>query len=119
MLGLTCLLLGQVRIASQTIASRAYDPGVRPGAAGAGDPLNGLKDGEKEYFLAGRDDFEESDDVAEGLGPRMNLDSCGGCHQQPALGGSSPAVNPQFAFAMADGGRDNVPPFITADGPVR
>ena len=39
---------------------------------------------------AGADDFAEDDGVAEGLGPRMNLDSCGGCHIQPALGGSSP-----------------------------
>ena len=37
----------------------------------------------------------------------------------PGLGGSSPAVNPQFEFANKDGGTDVVPSFITADGPVR
>jgi CxxC motif-containing protein (DUF1111 family) len=55
--------------------------------------------------------------VADGLGPRMNLDSCAGCHAQPATGGSSPFVNPQVAFARA--GSDAVPAFINASGPVR
>jgi CxxC motif-containing protein (DUF1111 family) len=60
----------------------------------------------------------------------MNLGSCGGCHIQPALGGTSPHAqfgtppfgnvpNPQVAFASKDGGTDFVPPFIRADGPVR
>jgi CxxC motif-containing protein (DUF1111 family) len=49
----------------------------------------------------------------------MNLDSCGGCHMQPALGGSSPFVNPQFAFAKKNGGTDTVPSFIRENGPVR
>jgi CxxC motif-containing protein (DUF1111 family) len=49
----------------------------------------------------------------------MNLDSCSGCHSQPAVGGSSPALNPQFAFATQDGAHDSPPSFITADGPVR
>src|SRR5262249_37576519 len=53
------------------------------------------------------------------LGPRMNLDSCGGCHVHPAVGGSSPAVNPQVAFATKDGGTDAVPPFVLLNGPVR
>ena len=39
----------------------------------------------------------------------MNLDSCGGCHSQPAIGGTSPAVNPQVAFANQNGGTDTVP----------
>jgi hypothetical protein len=54
-----------------------------------------------------------------GLGPRMNLDSCAGCHSQPAVGGTSPSVNPQVAFASQDGGTDQVPFFITPNGPVR
>jgi CxxC motif-containing protein (DUF1111 family) len=49
----------------------------------------------------------------------MNLDSCGGCHAQPAVGGTSPAVNPQVAFANAMGARNRVPSFIKRDGPVR
>jgi len=72
-----------------------------------------------EYFASGRDEFSVEDTVADGLGPTMNLDSCSGCHQQPAIGGSSPAVNPQVAFANKNGGTDALPSFITADGPVR
>src|SRR5437762_7372649 len=64
----------------------AHDPGPRGGAAGAGGPLLGLTDGQLKFFNAGSMDFEEADPVAEGLGPRFNLDSCGGCHSQPALG---------------------------------
>src|SRR5262249_33321560 len=55
----------------------------------------------------------------DGLGPTMNLDSCGGCHSQPALGGTSPAVNPQVAFASRNGAVNTLPSFITLDGPVR
>src|SRR5262245_56524278 len=81
-----CLFTLQAKISSQSVAA-AHDPGVRGGAAGAGDPLPGITAHELEYFNAGKDDFEEADDIDEGLGPRMNLDSCGGCHAQPALGG--------------------------------
>ena len=107
----------QVRISSQT-AFVASDPGVRGGDPGAGAPL-AVTPQERYYFDAGKEEFEEAEELDEGIGPRMNLDSCGGCHLQPALGGSSPAVNPQFAFANKDNGTDTVPSFITATGPVR
>ena len=99
--------------------SRLRDPGVRGGSPGAGGPINGLSRIEQEFFKLGREDFNEAEDVADGLGPRMNLDGCGGCHAQPAVGGTSPAVNPQVAFANKDGGMDRVPSFITANGPIR
>src|SRR5262249_19512589 len=38
---------------------------------------------------------------------------------QPAVGGSSPAENPQIAMAIAFGGQNQVPSFITSNGPVR
>ncbi len=84
-----------------TVASgfRATDPGVRGGDPGAGDPLPGLSPGELVFFDAGRADFVETEGVGDGLGPRFNLDNCVGCHSQPAIGGSSPAVNPQVAAA--------------------
>jgi hypothetical protein len=28
----------------------------------------------------GKEDFERAPDVPDGLGPRINLDGCGGCH---------------------------------------
>ena len=49
----------------------------------------------------------------------MNLDSCAGCHAQPAIGGSSPPLNPQVAFANQMGAANHLPDFIRANGPVR
>jgi CxxC motif-containing protein (DUF1111 family) len=54
-----------------------------------------------------------------GLGPRFNLDSCAGCHSQPGVGGTSPALNPQVAVATLAGATNAVPWFVTAAGPVR
>src|SRR5215468_10744512 len=99
--------------------SAARDPGVRGGTAGAGDPLAGLTTPELAIFKAGKDDFEDVENVADGLGPMMNLDSCVGCHAQPAVGGTSPAVNPQVAFATKMNATNTVPSFITSNGPVR
>ena len=100
-------------------AGAARDPGVRVEAPGAGQAIAGLNAYQSAYFASGLADFAEAEDVAEGLGPRMNLDSCGGCHAYPAAGGTSPFVNPQVAFARKNGGTDSVPSFITTDGPVR
>jgi len=97
----------------------ARDPGVRGGAAGAGGPIAGLTKTELAYFDAGKDDFAEEEAVPDGLGPTMNLDSCGGCHLHPALGGTSPPVNPQIAFANKNGATNTVPSFIARNGPVR
>jgi CxxC motif-containing protein (DUF1111 family) len=115
-LGILTVGLGE---ASEGQVSRARDPGVRGGAPNAGEPLPGLASAELEAFEIGREDFEEAEGVAEGFGPRFNLDSCGGCHSQPAIGGSSPGRNPQFEAATAFGARNVLPAFLTRDGPVR
>jgi CxxC motif-containing protein (DUF1111 family) len=99
--------------------SAAKDPGVRGGAAGAGGSIAGLTTQELAAFNVGKDDFEEVESITEGLGPTMNLDSCTGCHLQPAVGGTSPAVNPQVAFATKMNATNTVPSFITPNGPVR
>ena len=96
--------LFQSETSSQSFSSfNARDPGVRFGPAGAGGPIDGLTANELAFFQQGKDDFEEAEEADEGLGPTMNLDGCGGCHAQPATGGTSPAVNPQVAFANKDG----------------
>jgi CxxC motif-containing protein (DUF1111 family) len=119
-LGIAVPLLGfAVEPSSADPPFRAVDPGVREGAPGAGDPLPGLTASQMAAFEAGRTEFEESEEVGDGLGPRFNLDSCLGCHAQPAAGGSSPAVNPQIEVAGAFGARNAVPPFLSLDGPVR
>jgi CxxC motif-containing protein (DUF1111 family) len=97
----------------------ARDPGVRGGAAGAGGMLPNLSASQQAFFAAGSEEFQQADDLAEGLGPRFNLDSCAGCHTQPAVGGTSPLPNPQVAVATAFGARNTLPRFITLDGPVR
>jgi CxxC motif-containing protein (DUF1111 family) len=101
-------------------SSRApVDPGVRGGAVGAGGPLTGLNDVERQFFDVSKEVFQEVDAAADGLGPTFNLDSCSGCHSQPAIGGTSPATNPQVAVATLMGAKNVVPSFITANGPVR
>ena len=104
----------------------ARDPGVRGGSPGAGEPIPGVTGYEQAMFLAGQEQFQEVQsvqgtipDTERGLGPRFNLDSCGGCHAQPTAGGSSPFVNPQVEVATKDGAINRVPFFITIDGPVR
>src|SRR2546421_1527883 len=73
----------------------ARDPGVRGGPAGAGKMLDGLTPSQATFFAAAQEEFEESDTLDEGLGPRFNLDGCAGCHSQPATGGPKPAEYPQ------------------------
>jgi CxxC motif-containing protein (DUF1111 family) len=101
-------------------SSRApTDPGVRGGDPGAGGALPGLSDVERQYFDVAKDVFQEVDAAADGLGPTFNLDSCSGCHSQPTIGGTSPAINPQVAVATLMGAKNVVPSFITANGPIR
>ena len=79
---------------TQTVAT---DPGVRGGTAGAGAPVTGLTANQLAYFNAGLDDFMQFQsvlgtvsDTGPGLGPTFNAESCGQCHAQPAMGGTSP-----------------------------
>src|SRR5205807_5486468 len=103
------------------------DPGLRGGAAGAGGALASVNANSTllSFFNDGLDRFSEVDSVSgtieagSGLGPRFNSRSCAACHAQPAVGGTSPATNPQVADATIDGARNTIPSFITSTGPVR
>jgi hypothetical protein len=99
------------------------DPGVRGGAAGAGEPLPGLTADESVFFQDGLARFAEIESVTggnnNGLGPRFNSNQCLSCHSQPAGGGSSPARNPLFQVATLKGAKNAVPWFITQNGPIR
>ena len=113
--------------AAATSSSAAKDPGVRAGSVNAGTPLSGLTASQLQYFQDGLTRFQEVDQVANGLGPTFNSNSCGSCHAQPAAGGSSPATaqyphigpNPQIEAATAGGATNSIPAFIAPDGPVR
>jgi CxxC motif-containing protein (DUF1111 family) len=114
------------------------DPGVRPG------PINGQPNASQsspmplpsvnanspagilEFFDNGLGRFQIQEVVSggtnNGLGPRFNLNSCSGCHAQPAVGGSSPASNPQYhliASGVVSASTNAMPSFITPHGPVR
>jgi CxxC motif-containing protein (DUF1111 family) len=105
----------------------AKDPGVRAGSVNAGQPLSTLSASQRLYFTDGQTRFEQTDQVANGLGPAYNSNSCSSCHAQPSVGGTSPAIaqypnigpNPQIQAANANGATNHIPFFITADGPVR
>jgi di-heme oxidoreductase (putative peroxidase) len=122
---ITGLVLGLVCALDTTSAAAEpvpRDPGPRPGAPGAGQPLPGLTPIELQMFNEGMqraiqlegvcDDC--SDDAlgshvdpakanlvtrtnSSGLGTRFNGDQCTVCHNQPALGGSGGFMvpNPQ------------------------
>src|SRR5215471_18905637 len=104
------------------------DPGVRGGAPGAGQPFASVSANANDlaFFNAGLAQFNETQTVTgdnPGLGPRFNSTGCGSCHSQPAIGGTGPAVNPQFQFTNGPqprvAPRDATPFFITANGPTR
>jgi CxxC motif-containing protein (DUF1111 family) len=100
--------------------SQAQDPGVRSGAPGGGEPIAGLTAGELDFFnRVGQPTFSEVDGVANGLGPRFNLDSCAGCHAFPATGGTSPMTNPQVAEVPTIAPGNQIPSFLSPNGPVR
>jgi hypothetical protein len=103
------------------------DPGPRAGSPGAGAAFPTLCSIEQAIFAAGQENFEEIDSVqgtiegqeGSGLGPTFNATGCAECHAHPAVGGTSPALNPQVELATRDGAQNILPPFIRADGPVR
>src|SRR6202165_2407402 len=104
-----------------------HDPGPRSDTAGAGGPLPTLNSDEQNLFLKALAHFKEINSVdgkidgeeSIGLGPTFNGNSCAMCHAAPAVGGTSPALNPQVALATLHGATNTVPSFITAGGPVR
>jgi CxxC motif-containing protein (DUF1111 family) len=124
---LVILAAAQAQTPSTTnFGNLARDPGVRGGAPSAGSPLSGLTTGQLSYFQNGQTAFSETIYVNNapsgsdnGLGPRFNSNSCISCHAFPAVGGTSPPVNPQIAAATAMGARNHVPSFLSPTGPVR
>jgi CxxC motif-containing protein (DUF1111 family) len=116
-------------------SSAATDPGVRAGAVSAGQPLSTLSPSQLQFFQDGLARFVQIDSVSggvagepgKGLGPGYNSNSCGSCHAQPSVGGTSPSAtaypfigqNPQMTVGYDAGASNQIPSFITADGPVR
>jgi CxxC motif-containing protein (DUF1111 family) len=120
-------IMGLLAASGTAFGQVPVDPGPRGGPVGAGLPVSGLSQLQQNFFLGAQKRFQEVDSVSgtvvneagSGLGPRFNGNSCAQCHAFPALGGSSPTVNPQVALAKLDGATNTVPSFITSNGPVR
>jgi CxxC motif-containing protein (DUF1111 family) len=130
------LLFAVIIFPAMTLAQS--DPGVRqgpingqPGATPTSPaPLPSVNDemprGVLEFFQNGLARFQTSETVANsnnvGLGPRFNLDSCSGCHAQPAVGGSSAFTNPEatiIARGVASSATNVKPAFLALHGPTR
>ena len=136
----TWIVLRLLFMALAVVPAAAFaqsDPGVRGGpvngqqGAGPTSPLplasvgNNNPSGVMQFFENGLARFQEQEVVSggqnNGLGPRFNFNSCSGCHAQPAVGGTSPASNPEFqviAAGIASGSTNTMPPFLTAHGPT-
>lgn len=67
-----------------------------------GDPLPGLTKAQVATFLDGKEDFEDAETEAGGLGPIFNRSSCVTCHSAPVTGGAS-SIN-VTRFGRVDGG---------------
>jgi CxxC motif-containing protein (DUF1111 family) len=127
-------MVGVIAFSGSALAQAVQDPGVRGGPPGAGGPLPNLIPGGLGFFQASTNFFTQVNSVTgsindgapigapnggPGLGPRYNLNQCSGCHAQPAVGGTSPKINPEVAVATLRGAQNYVPSFITLNGPVR
>jgi len=129
------------------------DPGPRSGTngttcvinnttiTGTGCPVAGVTTNPDQlrFFSNAALRFVSPEAVANGLGPTFNGNSCGMCHSQPAVGGSSPSAtafpfvqtvisvsppvtvtgNPQVGVATLNGASNTPPPFVTSTGPIR
>ena len=130
------LLLSLAALFFVGMAFAQSDPGVRSSTGvNAGQPFASVSASPNDlaFFQTGLAQFNEHQTVTgdnPGLGPRFNLDSCGGCHSQPAPGGTSPAANifpnvganPQsqvIANGVVSGATNTIPFFVAANGPVR
>jgi CxxC motif-containing protein (DUF1111 family) len=101
------------------------DPGVRGGPANAGTAIKGLSPSQTNLFSLGSGLTVQTASVTgsisgtrPGLGPRYNSTVCSTCHSQPAVGGSSPSINPEVAAATERGAQNTIPSFVTSSGPA-
>ena len=50
--------------------------------------LDGITLDQRKLFRDGKDEFEQAETAAQGLGPIFNAISCAACHSTPTVGGS-------------------------------
>ncbi len=93
-LAIVLLAATSLNVQSQPGNPRRGNP--PPLAPQFGDPLPNLTLEQLAEFADGRDDFEQVETVASGLGPIFNNVSCAACHSAPIVGGSSRIVVTRF-----------------------
>jgi CxxC motif-containing protein (DUF1111 family) len=119
------LALGISIAAGSAFAQPPADPGPRGGPPGAGAPIAKLSQDQGAFFTNSLKQFSEVEGVVlpspgnGGLGPTFNGNACSMCHSQPAIGGTSPSLNPQVAVATFNGALNMLPFFVTPTGPIR
>jgi CxxC motif-containing protein (DUF1111 family) len=112
------LSLAVLSFAGMAFAQTAVDKGVQAGnrcqtvafngtnfQVCTGSPMASVQGdtpaGIAAFFADGLARFQDVEAVSghnnNGLGPRFNFNQCSGCHAAPAVGGTGPAVNPEFA----------------------
>jgi CxxC motif-containing protein (DUF1111 family) len=115
-------------LTARSAYAQPADPGIRQEPSDGEPPvaLQGLGQDELSFFEDGLRRFNTQEVVSgasgtqgNGLGPRFNSDSCVSCHAYPNSGGSSPVLNPLSSIASAYGAANNLPWFITGNGPIR
>jgi CxxC motif-containing protein (DUF1111 family) len=125
-LSTAALLVAASLLAAHGASAQVRDPGVRQAKTDGGAPpsLPGLSAEDLVFYQDGMARFMTIESVSgslvgNGLGPRFNSNQCSSCHSQPYVGGSSPALNPLYSVANADGASNQMPWFISHNGPVR
>lgn len=94
------LVVSAVALASSIGLQAQRGPGPGPGAGTGPQPIAGVTVAERQAFDAGARAFAHVYDVAEGLGPVFNDDSCNACHR--GGGGSNRRVT-RIARRAVDG----------------
>ena len=83
-LAVLAVLLGALMVVANApdaqLSMRARDPGPRGGPDARRRPDARSHAAQLAIFEAGPGRLREEEGVGDGLGPRFNLDSCGGCH---------------------------------------
>ena len=126
MKNLTWMVAAALGILAAANGQAPKDPGVRSGQS-AGGTISGLSEGEKQLFTFLLGEFTQlhsvtgslANEAGNGLGPGYNANGCGVCHAQPAVGGTSPQINPQIAQATLDGATNTIPSVLSLNGPIR
>jgi CxxC motif-containing protein (DUF1111 family) len=101
-LGLACLFSLAGCVGAPPLLGTASETASAPEAPAAFDGLsNGASD--QVTHVADQETFDEVEDLADGLGPIFNAQSCRECHQNPISGGGSQVAELRVGHLDAQG----------------